>query len=85
MQYDEEYEVSYKLQPVHPWVLFDELPYIPIRHPLQHYGEWGGSICDSKERDNVGMRQSFPHGNFLVKNLKKRVHLSGQNSRIATT
>ena len=65
--------VEYELQPIHIWVILDVVPYISARHPLRHHREWGGGIGNSKERDDVGMRQPFPHGNLLVKDLKKRI------------
>ena len=63
--------MTYELYPIHFWVLLDVASHIPVRHPLRHHGKWSGAIGNSKERDNIGMRQPFPHSDLLVKDLGK--------------
>ena len=37
-----------------------------------------GGIGNSKERDNVWIRQPFPHGDHLVKDLRKTENMNGR-------
>ena len=70
--------MTYELYPIHFWVLLDVASYIPVRHPLRHHGKWSGAIGNSKERDDVGMRQPFPHSDLLVKDLGKTENMNWQ-------
>lgn len=66
-------ESTHQLQPAGVWIFSDVVPHVSVRHPFGHHAEGCRCSGDSKERNDVGMRNPLPHNRLLIKNLVVKV------------